>query len=82
MTDKQLSLLKKYLSDDYVEVLVDNNKYSDFIGLILILKQPNRWRHWLVDRIELSEYNTEKYYEILIDLEIFDIFSFIEFIAE
>lgn len=82
MTDKQLSLLKKYLSDDYVEVLVDNNKYSDFIGMILILKQPNRWSHWLVDRIELSEYNTEKYYEILIDLEIFDIFSFIEFIAE
>ena len=84
MSDKQLALLNKHLSQDYIDILEErgNQSISDFINLIIQLKQPNRWNVWIQDRlveeVDLEDIN----YETLIDLDIYGIYDFITFLAE
>lgn len=86
MSEKQLLLLRRYLSNEYIEQLENMGiqTISDFIGMIIVLKQPNRWKDWLIDRVSLEEYDplNIKYYEVLMDIEIFDIFTFMKFLVE
>lgn len=84
MSEKQLAILKKYLADERIAELTDKGErtVSDFINLIIQLKQPNRWNKWIGNRLEDDDRPEVIDYGTLIDLDILDIYTFIQFIAE
>lgn len=77
MTDKQLKVLTDNLSSENVKFLEDREIFSDFINLIIQLKQPNRWSEYIRNKTqqEKIDYNT------LIELKIYNLYDFIKFIA-
>ena len=77
MTDKQLKVLTDNLTSENVEFLEDKNIYSDFINLILQLKQPNRWAKYINNKVDAEKID----YNLLIELGIFTLYDFIDFIA-
>lgn len=90
MSDKQKKLLEKYLREDYISRLEDigDQAISDFINLIIQLKQPNRWNVWIQNKMAENADQTEEEdlksinYETLMNLHIYSLYSFIKFIAE
>jgi hypothetical protein len=77
MTDKQRKVLTDNLTSENVQLLEDKNIYSDFINLILQIKQPNRWAKYVNNKVDAEKID----YNLLIELEIFNLFDFIDFIA-
>jgi hypothetical protein len=84
MSDKQLAILKKYLSDEDIKDIEGKGPQavSNFVNLIIQLKQPNRWNNWISERLEDDDRPEVIDYGTLIALDIYDIFTFIQFIAE
>lgn len=81
MTEKQLSLLNKYLSAESINKLEEKGPQavSNFINMAIQLRQPNRWSHWVAKHLDTTDPIS---YETLLEKGILDLFSFIQFVAE
>ena len=77
MTEKQLSVLNRNLTSDNIEFLESEDLISDFINLIIQLKQPNRWSHYVknVTDCDTVDYNT------LIELKVYNLYKFLDLIT-
>lgn len=54
LSDKQLSILEKNISSEYIDSFNDYEEVSDFINLIIQLKNKNLWYPYVLKEVEFS----------------------------